>query len=88
MNSLRLLNDQTVLDQSTNVLISGPIMTFTLPNCQMMGDKWAIETSTTILSFFLTNRLISYLSRVGVGDFIDFIWIHPDLVGATFQHRG
>jgi len=47
MNSLRLLNDQTVLDQSTDVL-----------------------------------------SRVGVGDFIDFIWIHPDLVGATFQHRG
>jgi len=47
MNSLRLLNDQTVLDQSTNVL-----------------------------------------SRVGVGDLINFIWIHPDLVGATFQHRG
>jgi len=45
MNGLRLLDDQTVLDQTTDVL-----------------------------------------SRVGVGNFVDFIRVHPDFVAPALEH--
>jgi len=47
VNSLRLLDDQAVLDQATDIL-----------------------------------------SRVGVGNFIDFIWVHPDFVPPALEDGG
>jgi len=47
MNGLRLLDDQTVLDQATNIL-----------------------------------------SRVGIGNFIDFVGVHPNFVPPALENGG
>jgi hypothetical protein len=34
------------------------------------------------------QKVRKLLTRVGVSNFVDFIWIQPDLLFAAFHHRG
>lgn len=47
----------------------------------MHGNGFADDKS-------IADELADGLSRIGVGDFIDLVWVEPDLALATADHCG